>query len=222
MIDVSEAFRSTYPGARLGVLAMAGVTNPPVHPELERRKAEVEREVRERYGSLDREQLRRLPVMQAYGAYYGRFDKLYHLLAQVESVARKGRALPSVAALVEAMFMAEIRNMLLTAGHDLDRLVAPLTLGVASGDERYLGIQDKPQTCIRDDMSIADGQGVISSVLRGPDHRTRIVPETTRALFTVYAPAGITEEALLAHLREIEGHVRLVSPQATTSACEVR
>jgi DNA/RNA-binding domain of Phe-tRNA-synthetase-like protein len=222
MIDVSEAFRSTYPGARLGLLAMTGVANPPDHPELERRKAEVERGLRDRYGALDRQQLKQLPVMQAYDAYYRKFDKLYHLLAQVESVARKGRSLPSVAALVEAMFMAEIHNMLLTAGHDLDRLVPPFTLGVASGGESYLGIQGKPQTCTRGDMVIADGEGVISSVLHGPDQRTRILRGTTRVLFTVYAPTGITEEALLTHLREIEDYVRLVSPQAVTAAREAR
>ncbi|MFN8595962.1 MAG: hypothetical protein U0559_07245 [Anaerolineae bacterium] len=33
--------------------------------------------------------------------------------------------------------MAEIKNLLLTAGHDLDTLQLPVTLDVASGQESY-------------------------------------------------------------------------------------
>jgi len=40
-------------------------------------------------------------------------------------------------------------------------------------------------------MFIADGQGVISSIVYGPDRRTRITLATRNAVFTVYAPAGI-------------------------------
>ncbi len=133
MIHVSESFRSSYPGARLGLLAMNGVSNPSVDSQLEVRKAEVERELRGRYQGLERAQLKQLPTVQAYVQYYGRFEKTYHLLLQLESVALKGKPIPSVAALVEAMFMAEIKNMLLTAGHDLTKLALPLTLGAAPG-----------------------------------------------------------------------------------------
>jgi hypothetical protein len=44
--------------------------------------------------------------------------------AQWESVAVKGKPIPSRAALVEAMFMAA--RLVLTAGHDLDALAGPL------------------------------------------------------------------------------------------------
>ena len=40
------------------------------------------------------------------------------------------------------------------------------------------------------DMYIRDHVGVVSSVLYGPDDRTRIVPGTRRVVFCVYAPAG--------------------------------
>jgi hypothetical protein len=43
-----------------------------------------------------------------------------------------------VAALVEAMFIAEVKNMLLTAGHDLDAVQLPITLDVSKGDGRYI------------------------------------------------------------------------------------
>lgn len=137
-------------------------------------------------------------------------------MLQLESVAVKGKRIPSVAALVEAMFMAELKNQLLTAGHDLGRVVKPLTLGIARGGEVYPGIRGKDEILKAGDMMISDGVGVISSVLYGPDARTRIGPDTSSVLFTVYAPAGIGEKAVAAHLNDIEDYVRLISPAART------
>lgn len=221
MIQVSEAFRRTFPGARVGLLAMTGVSNPSVDSQLERRKAEVEEALRRSYGGLDRAQLKQLPVMDAYVRYYARFEKTYHLLLQLESVAVKGRPVPSVAALVEAMFLAEVKNMLLTAGHDLARISRPLTLGVATGGERYLGIRGREETCKTGDMAIADAEGILSSVLCGPDARTRITPATSSVLFTAYAPEGVDEAVVRSHLADIEEYVRLVSPEAVTEASQV-
>ena len=63
-------------------------------------------------------------------------------------------------------------------------------------------------------MMIADAQGIISSILYGPDRRTRIMPKTGRALFTVYAPQGIAKDAVQSHMLDIETYVRLIAPHA--------
>jgi DNA/RNA-binding domain of Phe-tRNA-synthetase-like protein len=220
-MEVSDAFRTTFPGAKLGLLAMTGVNNPAAHPLLEERKAGVEAELRQRYAGFERAMFKELPVIQAYDAYYRKFDKTYHVLPQLESAVLKGKAIPSVAALVEAMFMAELKNMLLTAGHDLDKVVQPLTLGATNGGETYTGIRGKLESCKAGDMVISDGGGVISSVLYGPDHRTRITPGTGNVLFTVYVPAGIAEDEVYNHLRDMEEYVRLVSPEAVTTELTV-
>ncbi len=221
MITIADAFRSVYPAARLGMLALSDVANPASHPALEQRKAELEAELRARYGQMDRAGLKELAAIKAYDAYYRRFDKSYHVLLQLESVVLKGKSIPGVAALVEAMFMAELKNMLLTAGHDLDKVVKPLTLGIARGGETFVGIRGKEETLKAGDMMISDGEGVISSVLCGPDARTRISPDTSGVLFTVYAPAGVGEEAVAAHLRDIEDYVRLIAPAARTLTAAV-
>jgi DNA/RNA-binding domain of Phe-tRNA-synthetase-like protein len=221
MIQVTEAFRSTFPRARLGLLAMNGVANPALDSHLQVRKAEIEEELRQRYQGADRARLKQIPTIQAYVQYYAKFEKTYHLLLQLESVALKGKPIPSVAALVEAMFMAEIKNSLLTAGHDLEKVSLPLTLGVATGGERYQGIRGRDETCKAGDMLIADGEGIISSIMCGPDARTRLAPWTTRALFTVYAPEGVEEGALRSHLQELEEYVRLVSPEAVTETSQI-
>ena len=221
MFFVCEGWKTTYPGAAVGILALRDVANPAQHPELERRKEELESQLRSQFGGYDRADLRALPTLQAYHNYYKRFKKTYHVQLQLESVVFKGKSIPRVAALVEAMFMAELKNLLLTAGHDLDVLQTPVKLDISDGTELYIKINGQEQILKADDMMIADAQGVISSVLYGPDQRTRITSETQGVLFTVYAPPGIGEEMVRQHLQDIRENVTLVAPEARVDMLEV-
>jgi DNA/RNA-binding domain of Phe-tRNA-synthetase-like protein len=201
----------------VGFLVMENVTNPKHHPALEARKAALEASLRDRYGAVERDDLKALPAVVAYRDYYGQFRKSYHVRMQLESVVFDGRSIPSVAALVEAMFMAELDTLLLTAGHDVGALVEAVRVDVADGSERYTKLNGKPQTCKAGDQIMADGEGVISSILYGPDRRTRIRPETERVCFAVYAPAGIEQARLEKHLRDLEANVRVIAPEAGTT-----
>ncbi|MCR4426627.1 MAG: hypothetical protein NUW23_10670 [Firmicutes bacterium] len=220
MLSIAEDLRLAYPGAAFGVLVMTRVSNPPFHAGLEERKRRVEEELRGRFAGMTRAELNSVEPLGAYAAYYGRFKQTYHVLLQLESVVHGGRPIPSVAALVEAMFLAELRNLLLTAGHNLAELSFPLRLGLAEGMERYLGLDGREKTAVRGDMLLADGRGAISSVLRGPDHRTRLKEDTGSALFFVYAPPGIGTAPLRAHLSEIREYVQLVAPGAEETTLE--
>jgi hypothetical protein len=70
-------------------------------------------------------------------------------------------------------------------------------------------------------MVMRDAHGVISSVLNGPDQRTRIRPETDRVMFAVYAPPGIGAARVTAHLDAIAANVRIITPSAVTVGSEV-
>jgi DNA/RNA-binding domain of Phe-tRNA-synthetase-like protein len=218
MYNVSPAWKQAYPQAIVGVLAMGDVVNPASHPELEAAKAALEEEIRARCAGWDRARLKTLPALGAYASYYKQFKKTYHVLQQLESVAFKGKSIPNVAALVEAMFMAELDNLLLTAGHDLDVVVPPVTIDVASGDKSYVNIKGQERMLKADDMMITDRQGILSSIIYGPDQRTRIRPETTHVLFTTYGPPGIEAAAMQTHLEQLRDNVRLVAPQAEVEA----
>jgi DNA/RNA-binding domain of Phe-tRNA-synthetase-like protein len=140
---------------------------------------------------------------------------------QLESVAQKGKVLPRVAALVEAMFIAELRNLLLTAGHDLDALELPVRLTVGSG-ESYVAPNGQETTVKAGDMVIADAGGrVLSAIITGPSDFARIGPETTAALFYTYAPPGVDSGLVDAQLDEIEHNVRLISPETAVVAREI-
>jgi DNA/RNA-binding domain of Phe-tRNA-synthetase-like protein len=221
MFQVSDTWKTTYPGATVGALALRGVANPEHHDALDARKEALEAMLRTRWAGQDRKALAALPTMQAYAAYYARFRKTYHVLLQLESVALKGRSLPRVAALVEAMFMAELQNMLLTAGHDTATLALPVIVDIAAGNESYVAMSGREQTLAPGDMYMRDGQGVISSIIYGPDRRTAITPATERVLFTVYGPPGIASTALHRHLEDMRDNVLLVAPRAEVELLEV-
>ncbi len=217
MITISEAWKTAYPGAVMGILAMRNVENPAVHPALEERKQDLEAQLRAGFAGSTAEDLKILESIQPYVAYYKRFGKSYHVLLQLESVVLRGKSVPAVAALVEAMFLAELQDQLLTAGHDLASVRTPATVDVATGAERFLRINGQEQQLKAGDMMMVDGEGVISSVLYGPDYRTRILPETREGLFVTYGPPGVGEEAVLHHLETIRSNVLLISPEAETA-----
>ncbi|HEY7610237.1 MAG TPA: phenylalanine--tRNA ligase beta subunit-related protein [Alphaproteobacteria bacterium] len=222
MLVVSDRWRAAFPGAHVGVLALSGVANPERHPVLEARKESLTERLRARFAGQDRRAIEALAAIRAYNGYLKPFKKSYHVQLQLESAALKGKPIPSVAALVECMFMAELEDQLLTAGHDLDALGLPLRLEVATGAETYVLMRGEPQQLKAGDMFIADAEGPVSSIVYGPDRRTRITPATRNAIFTVYAPAGIGAAAVEAHLATIRGHVAAFAPDAQVACQEVQ
>ena len=214
MFEVTSAWKSAFPEAHAGVLVMRDVINPAHHAELEKHKTELEEGLRSQFSGRDRAAMSNLPLLQAYNTYYRRFKKTYHVQLQLESIAWKGRSIPSVSALVEAMFMAEMKNMLLTAGHDLDILHLPLTLDISKGTESYTLLRGDEQVLKAGDMMIGDGMGIVSSIVYGPDQRTQITDGTRNVAFTVYAPPGINEQAVAQHLQDIQEYVMIIAPQA--------
>ncbi len=220
MISATEAWNGAWPGAIVGVLAMRSVRNPDHSVGLEALKTGVEAGLRGRFAAGGKTAIRADPVIAAYDTYYRWFGSTYHVTAQVESVAVKGRSIPSVAALVEAMFMAELSGMLLSAGHDLDLLGLPLRVDVAGPGDRYETMRGEEREAKPGDMVIRDERGIVSSIILGPDRRTKIGPETRSVLFAVYAPAGIGVQKVTAHLEEIRRFVTSGRPEATFECVE--
>lgn len=214
MLEVTSAWKSAFRDAHVGILAMRNAANPAHHPELEQRKADLEEQLRSQFAGQDRAAIASHPILKIYGDYYRQFKKTYHVQLQLESIVLKGKAIPTVASLVECMFMAEVKNMLLTAGHDLDTLQLPLTLDVSRGNETYIVMRGDEQTLKAGDMFIRDQAGIISDIIYGPDQRTQITVSTQNVLFKVYAPAGVNEQVILQHLQDMRDYALIVAPEA--------
>ena len=213
MIEVSQRWIERYPGAVIGVLVVKEARTSGPSTGLETLREAVEADIRARFAG-GKEALKGDAVLAAYAAYYRCFKKTYHVALQLESVATKGRRISSPNALVQAMVMAELRNCLLTAGHDLARVQTPVRVDVAAAGERYVSIGGAERVAAEGDMRISDTQGVLSSIIYGPDARTAIGPDTDSALFTVYAPAGIGAERVRTHLDDLARFVAAAAPGA--------
>jgi len=221
LLIISNEIKKIYPEALLGILAIRNVCNPKKHEELDRCKLELENNLREKYTGLDKAYLKNMEPIKTFSDYYKRFKKTYHVLLQLESIVFKNKSIPKVASLVEAMFMAELKNLLLTAGHDLDAIDLPIKLDVSSGGEKYIQLSGQEKELIPNDMMVSDLQGIISSIIYGPDKRTQIKPDTRNVLFVVYAPPGIEKTKVFQHLQDIQKYVHIIAPKSEVELLKV-
>lgn len=214
MIRISPNWKAQERDSSVGLLAIRGAPNVPDNLELKKAKKVLEEELRVRYAGMDRKALREEPVLAAYDAFYRRFRKSYHVQLQLESVVIKGKPIFSPSALVTCMFMAELKTGMLTAAHDFDSLDLPLTAEIATGEETYQQLNGTKKQLKAGDLYIRDQQGILSSVIYGPDHRTQIRPDTVNSLFTTYGPPGISASQIEAQLEILEGYIKLFAPKA--------
>jgi DNA/RNA-binding domain of Phe-tRNA-synthetase-like protein len=214
MIEASDRWRQAYPGAMIGILMIQGIENADPNATLHNLAVQVKQHLRSRYAGHSRPQLKSIPALRIFSEYYRRFGKTYHVQLQLESVLHRGKTITGPSPIVQAMFVAELKSLLLTAGHDLAAIEGSLAVDISDGTERYTLLNGRDQTLKIGDMYIRDRKGVLSSIIYGPDLRTQIERDTQGVIFTVYAPPGIAKEDLDRHLDDLEANIRLFSPEA--------
>ena len=220
-ITLTEAWRQAHPGAQMGFLEISGVDNTRPVPALDQEKRAIEERMRENYAGFSRENFLDMPVMQAYHRYYRKFGYTYHVLLQLESVVLKGKSLPNVSPLVDANFAAELETLILTAGHDVDQLEAPVVIDVAREGDEIVQMNGNHKDVPAGDMLMRDAQGVACSILRGQDNRSPISKATTHVLYVSYVPDGVTDAQVRAQLDAMEKYVRFVSPNCVREQSQI-
>jgi DNA/RNA-binding domain of Phe-tRNA-synthetase-like protein len=213
-ISATDAWRTTHPGAVVGLLELSGVDNSRPSPELDERKRSTEAHLRERYQEFARADFLSLPVMAAYQKYYKRFTKTYHVLLQLESIVLKGKELPNVSPLVDANFTAEVDTLVLTAGHDVAKLTGSVVMDVSREGDQITRMNGAPKEMEPGDMVMRDATGVVCSIIYGQDNVSPISSATTHVLYVAYAPVGVPPETVEKHLRMIEENVRIFCPDS--------
>lgn len=214
MISGTAEWRAAHPEGVIGLLELSGVTNMQASSQLNERKRETEARLRQNYAGFRRQDFLALPMMAAYDQYYKRFNKTYHVQLQVESIVLKGKNLPDVSPLVDANFTAEVETFVLTAGHDADRLTAPVVIDVSRVDDEMTQMNGETRVIRAGDMVMRDAGGLACSILYGQDNRSPITPATRHVLYVAYAPPGVPQEVVAAQLHQIEQNIRLFAPQA--------
>jgi DNA/RNA-binding domain of Phe-tRNA-synthetase-like protein len=221
MIKISPAVKEIYPDAMFGIMT-ANMSNATAsRSQMDTlKKVEIDR-IKTKYKEYDRKVIINSEPICHYVTHYKKFKKTYPVLLQLESILLKDKGIPSVGISVEAMFLAEVKNLLLTGGHDLDQIGGYLSLDIAVGGENYLSISGKQQQLTKGDLYLSDDRGILSSVLNGPDYRTRITDTTQNVLYFVYGVNGITGEQIRKHLENIRYYLLTASPNVNIQTVEV-
>jgi len=216
MIEVALATgaREAYTGWRVALMEIEALGPRTRTPELEAEARRVEDGLRKRLGGKSRKELATIHPLDAYSDHFERWGKAYPVLIQAEAIASKGRRLEMPDPLVLAMFAAELDGLLLTAAHDSNALRPPLVLDEADGRRPMPTLGGAEKTPPVGDLVMRDSEGIVASVLLGPDSRTSVSPSTSRSLFVVYAPFAISEAELAAGLDRVAATVRLACPGA--------
>ena len=210
-ISATDEWRKAHPGGTIGLLELSGVDNGGASEALNQRKRQIEARLRERYRGFTRQQFLALPVMAEYDRYYTRFNKTYHVQLQLESIVLKDKRLPDVSPAVDANFMAEVETLVLTAGHDVQKLRSPIVIDVSRDGEQMTQMKGGAKDIRPGDMIMRDADGICCSVIYGQDARSPVSPKTSRVLYVAYAPPSVPAEVVKDQLRGIEDNLRLVS-----------
>lgn len=220
-ILVTDRWHQTFPGGHVGVLLIGNVDNSGHHDPLQENKRILELSLREQFQGYSRADFLELKVLKAYQNYYKKFDQTYHVQLQLESVVLKAKQLPTVSPLVDANFIAELKTLVLTAGHDADVLAASVLIDATLGGEEFFQMNGIGKLLKPNDMMMSDGQGIVCTILYGQDRRTAISAITRRALYVAYAPSGIPAAMVRQQLDLILEHVMLFAPQAEVEMLEI-
>jgi DNA/RNA-binding domain of Phe-tRNA-synthetase-like protein len=202
-IKITEKLREEYPDIHLGTLIIRNVINKEFDERLEREKRVLEKHIRENYKNP--EKLKR--VIQ-YNRFYNQFDETFPIEYQIRSILRE-KEISSDLCLVEAMFMNELKNCCLTAGHDLDALKGDLVLDLAEGSEAYTKINDEEQSIKKGDIILKDELGVIASVVFGPDNRTKIISISQNIIYMTYFIYPVIRPEMISIMGHLAKYLRI-------------
>jgi DNA/RNA-binding domain of Phe-tRNA-synthetase-like protein len=216
-IELTPAFQTAFPDGVFGALVARDCPNRPRATAIARDQRMVEARLRERFpgNTIDAD-----AAAMAYGRHFRRFGGRYPVTHQAKTILA-GRPIESASALVEVMFTAELDSLVLTSGHDLHALCDPLQVDVALAGDTYTKLSGREQALRPGDMIVRDAEGVIASVIYGPDSRTRLREDSAAALFGAWCPRGIPVAAVEAHLGTLAGLLRREWPGATVADPQV-
>ena len=207
MITISPSVKNIFPQTRFGAMIIRGICPSVDRSIMDDLISDEIEQLKDYYHDYERKAALSSEPLCHYAAYYKRFKKSYHVLGQLESILLKGKNIPPVGIPVEAMFLAEVKSQMLTAGHDLDMTQGNLIIDIAAESLAYKSISGKEQQLALRDLYLSDEAGVLSSIIGGPDYRTQITTTTRDCLYFVYGVEGITSQRIEAHLKTIASYL---------------
>ena len=202
-VNLTDKLKTRYPQATFGSLIIKEIPNSKKNDTLEEPKRSLEQKIREGQIDIDKDD-----IIKNYNSYFGKWKKTYPLKFQLETIKQGGR-FPQASLLVDSMFLAELKNRILTSGHDLDEIKGNLIFDISKEGEQYLKLNGEIQKLKKDDIILKDQKGILASILFGPAKRTSISLKTKNVLYFAWCPYEIKEKVVAAHLNDIVSNLKL-------------
>ncbi|HCQ5599282.1 hypothetical protein [Clostridioides difficile] len=201
MLEISHKVKEIYPNIKFGVMVINITHSKPNKENFLILKNPTIKNIIEQHPKYNRKKKIKTEPVSSYIKYYKKFKKTYPVLLQLESILLKSKGIPDVGVTIESMFLAELKNLLLTAGHDLDKIELPLKIDLANGSEHFYGIGSKEQILTKDDLFLSDNIGILSSILNGSDK--------------------ISEKQIQDHLNDIKYYISSAFPDLKVNSIDI-
>lgn len=130
---------------------------------------------------------------------------------QFEAIRRKGSVGGSP--LVQALVLSEMTTGLLMGAQDAAAIKQFVLCDIAGANESFRGMRGDIQ-CREGEIVLRDDEGIIATLLQGPDHRTRLKKDTKDVAFFVFSAPGIGSH-------EVQEAVHLVCGMFQAAGAEI-
>lgn len=115
------------------------------------------------------------------------------------------------------MFMAELKNKILTSGHDLDDIKGEPFFDLATEGDEYVKLNGDRQTLPKNDVILSDDEGVLASILFGPAARTSITLKTSNPVYFAWCPINMDYTQVDEHLSTIQRYLGIIYGETKSS-----
>ncbi len=186
---IEESFRSRFPEALIGIVVASGIDN---RQNADGAAADLASAVSLASASIGDSDIAGHPAVAPWREAYQRFGvKPSRYCSSIEGLLRtaRGGEIRSVNPLVDLYNAVSLRHLLPCGGEDIDALEGDLRLTIAAGGEPFIPLrsteESPPST---GEIVYADDAGIVCRCWNwGEANRTRLTPETTRAVLVIEA-----------------------------------
>lgn len=127
-----------------------------------------------------------------YRDLFARFGATNPLERQIETALRDG--LKAKNPLVRTLVLTEVETGILMGIQDDETIVGDLRFAPANEGDSFAGMRSVV-VCRLGEPVLRDEEGIIASLIQGPDARTAITPHTRRLALLAFAPPEFAETA---------------------------
>ena len=204
--EVTPAIFEQFPEVKIGLVVATNINNTGVRVELERRLERAQTAVRETLAGTASQHPHVAAWREAYRAFGVKAKQHPSSLENLLKRTLKGDALPSINPLVDLYNVVSLEHLVPVGGEDLAALSGDVRLRFAAEDEPAVTLlgEREPRAPKPGEVIYADDEGAICRRWNWKEvERSKLTPDTTRALLVVEALPPVGEAQLRAALAEL-------------------